>query len=817
MTVERIRMTGDQFKRVQDVFGRAATLAGGARVRYLDKTCGEDADLRREVESLLDRDARTDGLCDGVAAGADAAFSDAPLPLPERIGPYEILGLLGRGGMGVVYRARQEELERVVALKVLRPALLSERLLKRFELEKQVLARLQHPGIAQILEAGTTDLGLGRQPWFAMELIDGEALSDWAAHSRTREKLELVARICDAVHHAHQKGVIHRDLKPDNILVVSGGHPRILDFGVARLTDSDLSLTTIVTDMQSLVGTLPYMSPEQAAGSSEKLDTRSDVYALGVVTYELLAGQLPYDLRDKSVAAATRVITDEDPRPLSSIDRVFRGDLETIVGKALEKDPDGRYDSAAELAADIRRFLRDEPIQARPPSTIYQLKKFARRNRGLVGGLAAAFLILVGAVVGLMILNVKANRATRLAESKVAMANGVNDYLRRILGSASPQVDQEVHGLDVKVVDVLAAASEELSSAFPDHPEVEAGVRVMLGKTYLEMGAQHRDAAERELQVAVRLFEEHGTDPADLLSARHYIGSAMLARHEFAAAAEYYEVLFEDIERELGSQHELRFIAGISYSSSFFFSDRVQEARDFLASIEDDARRALGAEHPEFLKIRSNRAAMAAQAGDLEAALVLAEETAAIKSQIHGDDAFGVMFDRLNIARMLRFLGRFPESEEHLRAVWIGWEAQLGRDNEDVITVMHDLAQLYGDMGRFEEGLEVSKDAVSRFPSDSARGIHVCARSVHAWMLLENGEIDEAETFCQQVTGDSLGDNDKIRTAFVMARIKIERGDVEGGERDLRDLRVQAAEVLAPANPLRLQLGLQTTFSSPSR
>ena len=233
-----------------------------------------------------------------------------------------------------------------------------------------MLGRLQHPGIAQIYEADVHKDARGSTPFFAMELIDGEPLTQYAAKHNlsTRARLKLFGRICDAVQHAHQKGVIHRDLKPGNILVTEDGQPKILDFGVARAIDSDAQITTIRTDIGQLIGAIPYMSPEQVAGDADQLDTRSDIYSLGVVLYEPLAGRAPYDLRKKMIAGAARIIQEEDPTPLSSVNRVFRGDIETIVGKALEKEKERRRQSASALSADIKRYLRGEPIAARPPA-----------------------------------------------------------------------------------------------------------------------------------------------------------------------------------------------------------------------------------------------------------------------------------------------------------------------------------------------------------------------------------------------------------------------------------------------------------------
>ena len=309
--------------------------------------------------------------------------------LPTRIGHYRIIRLLGEGGMGSVYEADQEQPRRRVALKVIKAGWASPDLLRRFEQESQALGRLQHPGIAQIYEAGTAATAFGLQPFFAMELIHGIPLCEYAQskHANVRQRLTMMVHVCDAVQHAHDRGIIHRDLKPGNILVDEQGQPKVLDFGLARATDSDARATR-QTDIGQLLGTLAYMSPEQVSADPMALDTRSDVYALGVIFYELLAGKLPYRVT-QSVHEVVETIRQSDPVPLSSVNRVYRGDIETIVAKALEKDRDRRYASAADFAADIHRYLDDQPIAAKPPNTIYQLQKFARRHKALVAGTAS--------------------------------------------------------------------------------------------------------------------------------------------------------------------------------------------------------------------------------------------------------------------------------------------------------------------------------------------------------------------------------------------------------------------------------------------
>src|SRR5439155_15393719 len=317
----------------------------------------------------------------------------AALRPPPTVPGYRIVRLMGHGGMGAVYEAEQDNPRRSVALKMIRPGVGSPDLVKRFGRETQVLGRLHHPGIGQIYAAGVTDNG---QPYFAMELIHGPPLLAYAERERldTAARLGLMARICDAVQHAHDHGVIHRDLKPANILVDEQGQPKILDFGVARATDADLQ-TTAGTEIGQVVGTLAYMSPEQVEGKPDGIDLRSDVYALGVTLFQLLAGRLPYSLQDLPLAEAARVIRDRDPERLGSVNTSLRGDIETITAKAIEKDKDRRYPTAAALAADLRRYLAGEPIAARPASAWYQFRKFARRNKAAVAGVVATFAALV--------------------------------------------------------------------------------------------------------------------------------------------------------------------------------------------------------------------------------------------------------------------------------------------------------------------------------------------------------------------------------------------------------------------------------------
>ncbi len=360
----------DHFRRVSDLFERARSIPPDERDAFLREHCSDDLAIFNEVNRLLEYHADTwEAFDEPVVGSASWQKTKAPSDgdeLPQQIGHYLIRRKIGEGGMGVVYLAEQENPRRLVAVKVIRPGFVGRDVLKRFDLEASMLGRLQHPGIAQIYEAGTQDDESGTQPYFAMEYVQGAPLLEYARDRKldVRSRLETFARICDAVEHAHQRGVIHRDIKPSNVLVDGSGQPKILDFGVARATASDLQISTMHTEVGQLIGTLAYMSPEQVMGRAAEIDTRSDVYALGIVLYELISDRLPYDLGGHTIVTAARVIAEQEPTSLTTVNSRYRGDLDTIAQKALEKEPDRRYQSAAALAADIRHFVNDEPIVA---------------------------------------------------------------------------------------------------------------------------------------------------------------------------------------------------------------------------------------------------------------------------------------------------------------------------------------------------------------------------------------------------------------------------------------------------------------------
>ena len=439
---------------------------------------------------------------------ATDALDRAPA-IPETIAGYRILGLLGQGGMGLVYRAQQQSPKRIVALKVLAPDSITKEKSRRFAYEAEFLGRLQHPGIARIYEAGIAKTPEGHRPYIAMELIEGaQSITRHAREKNlgSRECLAVLAKVCDAVEHAHQKGLIHRDLKPANILVDTDGQPKVLDFGVARATDSDIEVTLLATDATRFVGTIPYMSPEQAGGQSKDIDTRSDVYTIGVVAYQLLTGRMPYGVTPQSHAHMLRTICEDEPSRLSSIDRSLRGDIETIVLKALAKDREHRYQSALALGDDIRRTLNNQTILARPTSTAYQLRKFAHRNKVLVVGVVSVMLALALGITGI---SWQAARTRREAQTSLQL-------LRMFLDSGSriPKtwLDDPANEAFVRKMSGSAA------KIFRNEPAYEARLRDTFGYAYLAL--EDTDSAEAELRKHFDLMRAiHGPNASETLRA----------------------------------------------------------------------------------------------------------------------------------------------------------------------------------------------------------------------------------------------------------------------------------------------------------
>jgi tetratricopeptide (TPR) repeat protein len=709
---------------------------------------------------------------------------------PSQIGGYRILRVIGEGSMGTVYEAEQERPRRIVALKIIKPGLATTPLLRRFEQECQVLGRLQHPGIAQIYEAGTADAGHGLQPYLAMELVRGTRLDEHAAKLEIRARLDLMARICDAVEHAHQKGVIHRDLKPANILVDQSGQPKILDFGVARVMDSDVQLTTH-SEMGQILGTLPYMSPEQVTEDAGALDTRSDVYAIGVILYQVLAGRLPYEVKKTHLAEGVRIIREKDPSRLSVVNRTFRGDVEVIAAKALSKEKEQRYQSAADLAADIRRYLKDEPIVARPPSTAYQLRKFARRHRALVAGLAAAFAVLLVGVVISSWQALRATRAEKVAKNEAAKAEAVNEFLQSMLSAVDPSA---MKGREVTVRLVLDEAAKKVADgSLRDQPEIDAAVRTTLGKTYQALGLYPE--AEPHLRAALetrrRLLDpEH----VDVAASANNLASLLHDQGDRAGAEPLYREAIRIRRQVLGPEHPdlasslndlglLLFQGGDLTNAEPLYRESIAIQRKTLGEEHPDVaqglnnlagvlrvrgdvaaaeslyreslamrRKVLGDEHPDVAQGLSNLAALLQAGGDLAGAEPLYRESVAIRRKALGDEHPDLAVSLNNLATVLRFRGDLAGAELMQREALAIWRKTLGEEHPNVAAAISNLGsvlQARGDLIHAEplqrQALAIRRKAFGDEHATVARSLYFVGS-----LLVEKGDLAGAEPMLRQ-------------------------------------------------------------------
>ena len=670
--------------------------------------------------------------------------------LPTSIGRYRIVRLLGEGGMGAVYEAEQDQPRRNVALKVIKTAWASRELLRRFEQEFQTLGRLHHPGIAQIYEAGTADSGFGSQPFFVMEIIRGKPLTEYAdtQHLNTRQRLAVMIRVCEAVEHAHQRGIIHRDLKPGNILVEENGQPKILDFGLARVTDSDAKATR-QTEMGQLLGTLAYMSPEQLLADPLLLDTRSDVYALGVILYELLSNKMPYPLTNQ-VHEVVQTIQQTDPVALSSINRAYRGDIETIVAKALEKDKTRRYDSAAELAADIRRHLEDQPIIAKPPNVTYQVKKFARRHKALVVGAVTVFLVLIAGVVASTWEAVQARRAAATAE---ALSNFLqNDVLSQ--ASAAKQSGLKTRpDPDLKVRTALDQAAESIQGKFDKQPEVEAAIRDTIGQTYTDLGLHPE--AQKQLERALDLYRKAlgaenpktlttmsrlgtsawhqgkfpeaetilsrtleierrvlGPEHHDTLYSMNNLGNVYRAQGKDARAETLYSQTLEIRRRVLGLEHPDTLTSMNNLANVYWSHGKYAQAEALYSQAMEIQRRVLGPEHPDTLLSMGNLADTYAKEGKYAQAEALFRQTMETSRRVLGPEHHKTLAFLSDFASMYQRQGRYALAQTHAAEVLVGRRHALGRENSDTMQSADDLALAYHSQGKFTESEPLAREVL---------------------------------------------------------------------------------------------------------
>jgi tetratricopeptide (TPR) repeat protein len=647
------------------------------------------------------------------AAAAGETVITTSRSLPAAIGRYRIVRLLGEGGMGTVYEAEQEQPRRFVALKVIRPGLATPERLRRFTHEAQALGRLQHPGIAQIYEASTADTGLGPQPYFAMELIRGWPLHQYAAANQlnTQQRLVLMVKICEAVHHAHQRGVIHRDLKPGNIVVDESGQPKILDFGVSRVTESDAQATR-QTDLGQIVGTLAYMSPEQVLADPLEVDTRSDVYSLGVILYELLSGRLPYDVNRRQLHEAAQTIREEDPTSLSSLSRHYRGDVETIVGKALEKDKGRRYASAEDLAADIQRYLSDEPITARPPSASYQLQKFARRHRAFVAGVTAVFVALVAGVAASTSQAIRANRAGQAAlmerDRAAAARQTATEERDRALRAERNAVAAEAKAVqernraltEKQRADEESAAAKAISNFLQNDLLRQASLVEQGPNTRPDSDLKVRTALDR---AAARIPGKFEGQPLVEASIRQAIGTTYLNLGLLPEAQTQMEKALELRRRALGEDHPDTAVGMNNLAVLYLDLGKISQAEPLVIKALEIRRRVLGEEDPITLVSLSNLGSLYRAEGKYEQAELAYLKAIEIRSRVLGANHRDTAMSMHNLALLYRFEGKNREGERlEIRTLEV-FRSVLGEEHPVTLRSVDNLAALYYAEERYGE------------------------------------------------------------------------------------------------------------------
>ncbi|MEO8196652.1 MAG: serine/threonine-protein kinase [Thermoanaerobaculia bacterium] len=665
------------------------------------------------------------------------AFSDSAAPW--MLGTFRILGKLGEGGMGIVYEAEQQHPKRLVALKVIRGGrFVDEQHIRMFQREIDTLARLKHPHIGAIYDAGRTDQG---EHFFAMELVRGRQLDAFLAarpgpldEAEIRFRLRLFLSLCDAVHYAHQRGVIHRDLKPSNIVVpevevVASLHSpaatpstsspipsaaldpaqhlpevKILDFGLARITEGDFDQATAMTEVGTIKGTLPYMSPEQARGDSDAIDVRSDVYSLGVILYEMLTGARPYDTAKGSLIESLRIICEQAPKPLAKAWRGSRGpdpDLETITGKALEKEADRRYASAAALAEDVGLYLDSRPILARDPSTIYQLRKFARRNRTLVAGIVATLLALVAGVAVSTNFGLREAAQRRTAEQARKDLETVVDFQREMLdGIDAQKMGTRLAGdlrsrLATSLLERKATASEIAATA----TGLDAALRE-INPTDAALRIIDENILRRAIDTAKLRFSAQPLVEAEVL---HSIGTTYEKLGLFERAAEPLLEARAISERLLGATALPTLALLHDLGRVYLRQGRIAEAEPLLLAALAGRRQALPADADPVIQTMNDVAMLYGDSERLAESEALYRQTLALQRERHGDDAPFTLAVMNNLGQVLKDAGNLPEAEQLAVATLAGRRRVLGNEDAETMVAVNNLAILYRRTGALDK------------------------------------------------------------------------------------------------------------------
>jgi serine/threonine protein kinase len=739
----------------RDIFHTALEITDPAqRTAFLEKACAGDAALIERFEGMLELQPQLGSFLEGTALGVMRASE--PVLAADRLfaGRFKLRQKLGEGGMGEVWVADQlEPVRRRVALKVIRPGLDSARMLVRFDQERQALALMDHPNIAKVLDAGVTE----GQPYFVMELIKGVSITQYCDEAKLtpRERLELFVPVCQAVQHAHQKGIIHRDIKPSNILVaLYDGRPvpKVIDFGVAKATGPRLTAQSICTEVGALIGTVEYMSPEQAELNNLDIDTRADIYALGAVLYELLTGSVPFSRKDQPDAAfleMLRIIKEVDPpKPSTKLsssetlpgvaaDRqteprkliaLIRGELDWIVIKCLEKDRGRRYETANGLAMDLQRYLANKPVGAGPPSTAYRLRKFFWRNRVLVSSAGTIFFLLLGGIVGTTTGFLQAERALQAeeqraegerlarqsAEKRLAQVEKGIDLLGSIFENLDPRAEEK-EGLPLRMIlgDRLDQTAANLEGEAVGDPLVVARLQDRLARSYLGLGQPAKAEALFSKALATRRAELGADNRLTFrsmcgLAQAYYLGSKPLE------AVKLLEQVRDAQMRTLGPD-DLDTLSTLNdLGRVYWLTGDATKAVALLEQVRDARVKQLGTDHDDTLATLYNLSMAYSAVLKHPEAIAVAEKVLAAQVKKHGED------HPLALAAMTR-LGRAYQAGykmkealalfEHARAA-IG--PKLGPNHPQTLAILYNCAHMYRAFGRTADAIALGEEVHER-------------------------------------------------------------------------------------------------------
>jgi len=737
-----------RWERLQELFHAAQRLPPDERAQFLARETADDPALRQEVEQMLVPPTPGDGLLAAIRDDA-AGLLDELLPQPgERLGPYRILASLAEGGMGTVFVAARddEQYEKRVAIKCLAAPLAGPRTAERFRHERQILADLDHPGIAHLLDGGITPKNL---PYLVMELVEGTPIDSYcrAAALDLRQRLVLFRRVCEAVAYAHSKLVLHRDLKPQNILVRNDGAPKLLDFGIAKvLTPEGLDAPPGLTRLGERLLTPEYASPEQLRG--EPLATASDVYSLGVVLYELLVGERPYELRQRNLAEIERVVRETEPEPPSARmarrrgasaraqQRELAGDLDNIILKALEKDPARRYATVGQLSDDLDRYLAGYPVLARPATLRYRVAKYVRRHR-LALGVAA------GVGVALLAFGIAMAAAARQAARERDRAAAVSTFLTELFQIADPS---EARGNSVTAREVLDRAATRLGADESVAPATRAALLETMGSVYRGLGLPRAAGPLFDRALGLRQELEGPASPA-IAHLLDQVASVHQENGDYAAAEEVFRRALA-LRRSIFGERHLETAKSENNLGLLLYQRGQPKAAEELHLLSLATRRALAGTESDAVGISLNNLALARFArDDVAGAADLNRQALALSRRLHGDDHPGTANDMANLAYVLSELGEFAEAEALHREALAVRRKVLGPDHPELARSLKHLGTLLQKLGRFEEaGAALREGLAIRRRASGERHPLVAVDAMNLGLLaLERGELAAAE------------------------------------------------------------------------